>query len=171
MTISIVGSLTMILVMSESGKALKTEKTACAIINLEFAYSPDKVNQVIAAWSPTSDSNRIKSAVVNTQFDFIFLIFYSLFFYFSCILLSQKLIGKFTKVGQWIAIGALTAGCFDIVENIGMLFSLHGHVNWFISLFTFIFSIMKWLLVLFAVVYILAGLPLLAYRKFRHKIL
>jgi hypothetical protein len=75
--------------------------------------------------------------------------------------------GLLYKIGSFLAKGALAAGALDVFENIGMLITLHGHISTGCSLFTVIFSITKWVLVMATVLYILFAGALLLYKKIR----
>ena len=72
------------------------------------------------------------------------------------------------KAGQQIAIGALLAGFFDVLENTGMLITLHGHTSSSIAFLTTFCSVIKWGLVIIAVLYLLTGLLVLAYRRIKN---
>jgi hypothetical protein len=156
------GSLIMMKVMVQTGATLKTPSTPLGILNLEFAYTAEKALAVILAWTGLIPADNVLAAIVNTWLDFIFLLFYSLFLYQACRMLSLKHTRLLSTAGHFIAKGALIAGLLDVFENIGMLLTLNGYISNTVALLTFLFSIVKWLLVLAAVLYILiAGLWLL----------
>jgi hypothetical protein len=147
-----IGTMLMIVVMAKTGATLKTPATPNGILNLELAYSTAKTTAVVNAWAP---NNNIGAAKNNTCYDFIFLLFYSLFLF----LMAKKIAAiKNSKAGLLIAQGALLAGVLDIFENAGMLHTLSGNASESIALFTTIFSVIKWLLALTAAVYCITGL-------------
>ena len=150
-----VGSLVMVIVMAKTSATLKTHATPLGILNLEFAYNSAKAGTVLNAWQPNEKIDNIEVATFNTWLDFIFLFFYSLFLFIGCKMLSAKYSGAIQKVGQMMAKGAILAGLLDIVENAGMLFTLHGNINNSILLLTTAVSIIKWILALAAVAYLL----------------
>ncbi len=155
------GTLIMAYVMAESGKSLKTPETAMGIINLEFASTKHKVNMVLNAWSypGTSKLDNISVAIKNTWFDFIFLFFYSLMLFYACLSISNSFTGFLNRTGKLLATGSLYAGLFDIIENAGMLISLNGHPSNMVAIITATFSVMKWTLVICAIVFILVTGP------------
>lgn len=154
-----VGCLLMILVMIKTGASLKTAATPKGIIDLEFAYTQQKVEAIKNVWNADGKSENILAAKINIQLDFIFLVFYTLFLHMACNKLAALFSNEIAKWGIAAATGALAAGLFDIIENLGMLLSLHGFSQPPIPLFTVIFSVLKWLLVLNAVLYcLIAGL-------------
>ena len=158
------GSLVMIYVMTTTGEPLKTPATPHGILDLEFAYNTAKTTAVTDAWTP---SDNIAVAKLNTWLDFLFLFFYSFFLFFA----SKKIAGTFqstiAKAGYLIAGGALLAGFLDILENTGMLLTLNGHTSGTIAFLTTFFSIIKWGLAIIAVLYVLTGILVLAYRKIK----
>ena len=148
------GTLAMIVVMAKTGATLKTPATPKGILDLEFAYNKAKASAVVNAWAGISPVNNIHAAKINTWFDFIFLLFYSLFLYHSCKLIAASFSGPLSITGHFIAKGALAAGLLDALENTGMLITLHGPISDTTTLLTFIFSIAKWMLALAAVLYV-----------------
>jgi hypothetical protein len=147
-----IGTMLMIYVMATTGATLKTPATPNGILDLEFAYNTSKTTTVVNAWAP---NNNIAAAKKNTYYDFIFLLFYSVFLF----LMAKKIAAiKNSKAGLLIAKGALVAGVLDIFENAGMLYTLSGNASESISLCTTVFSVIKWLLALTAAVYCIVGL-------------
>ena len=157
----LLGSLVMIYVMAKTGAPLKTPGTPLGILDLEFAYNKAQTNTIIDGWT-TSDN--IAVAKLNTWLDFLFLFFYSFFLFFASKKIARTFQGMIAKTGQLVAKGALAAGFLDILENIGMLIALNGHVSGGIAFCTTFFSIIKWGLAIIAVLYVLTGAIMLAYR-------
>jgi hypothetical protein len=160
----LLGSLVMIYVMAKTGAPLKTTSTPLGILDLEFAYNTAKATSVINAWDP---SDNITAAKLNTQLDFLFLFFYSGFLFFTCKRIAGSFHGTVVKAGLLIAKGAILAGLLDILENIGMLIALNGHISGSIAFCTTFFSVIKWGLALIAVLYVVTGVVVLAYRKMK----
>ena len=161
----LVGSLVMVYVMTKTGAPLKTPGTPHGILNLEFAYNTTKATAVIDAWAP---SDNIAAAKLNTWLDFLFLLFYSPFLFFAGKKIAGTFNGTVAKAGRLIARGALLAGFLDILENIGMLLSLNGHISGSTAFLTIFFSVIKWALALIAVLYVLTGVLVLGYRKIKN---
>jgi hypothetical protein len=154
-----IGTMLMIIVMTKTGATLKTPATPNGILNLEFAYNTAKTTTVVKAWAP---NNNITAAKNNTYYDFIFLLFYSLFLFLTGKKIAQI---KNSTTGLLIAKGALMAGVLDIFENAGMLYTLSANVSENVALFTTIFSVIKWLLALIAAVYCITGFIQLILRR------
>lgn len=165
----IAGTVIMIYVMAVSGKSLKTPETALGILNLEFAYNKAKTNEIMNAWSYPGPNNidNISVAIQNTWYDFIFLFFYALVLFYSCKSIASSFKGFLQKTGKYAAVGSLYAGLLDIAENAGMLFTLNGYSSDMIALLTVIFSVLKWLLVIFAILYIILTGPAFLLNKYK----
>jgi len=149
------GTLVMLVVMAKTGAPLKTATTPYGILDLEFAYNSDKAAAVLDAWKAQRNSDNITAAKINTQLDFIFLLFYAAFLYNACKMVAGIYDGAVANTGLLLAYGSIAAGLLDIFENIGMLLTLHGHYADAIPLATCIFAIVKWLLALAALLYFL----------------
>ena len=159
------GTLVMMVVMAKTGATLKTAATPKGILDLEFAYNATKTADVVIAWTGIIPADNVLAAIVNTWLDFIFLFFYSLFLNKACRMIAAKFNRFFSVAGGLVATGALIAGLLDVLENIGMLTSLNGHISNAVSLLTFVFSITKWTLALGSVLYILVAGSMLLFKK------
>lgn len=159
------GSLLMLIVMAQTGATLKTAATPLGILNLEFAYTAEKAFAVILAWTGLIPADNVFTAIINTWLDFIFILFYTLFLYQASKMLAITQTGLQSFIGHFLSKGALAAGMLDVLENIGMLLTLNGHISNTVCLLTFLFSIVKWLLAIAAVLYILIAGSLLFYKK------
>lgn len=160
----LLGTLIMMIVMAKIGATLKPA-TAHGILDLEFAYNTSKTTAVLDAWSPATGVDNITAAKTNTCWDFLFLFFYSGFLFLACKKIAASISGPVAKAGRIIAVGALLAGFLDILENAGMLLTLSNHGSSAIAFSTTAISIVKWLLALIAVLYVLTGLIVLAFRR------
>ncbi len=160
------GTFVMMGVMAKTGESLNDPpQTPCGILNLEFAYNTALSQQVITAWAPAEGIDRITAAKNNTWLDFIFLFFYSLFLFQLCNVLSHTVKAWWYAAGKWLAKGALIAGVLDMLENTGMLLTLYGNIHNAISIFTFTCSLLKWLLVIAALLYIIIFGAIFLYKK------
>jgi len=166
-----IGSMAMIVVMAKTGATLKTPATPHGILDLEFAYSSSKIAIVLEAWRPKDPRLTCGincDAVINTYWDFIFLFFYAGFLFLACKKIASNIKGPVATAGNIIAKGALVAGFLDILENAGMLYTLSYHDSSVIAFATTFTSVIKWVLALIAVLYVLTGLLVLAYRRIKH---
>lgn len=162
-----IGTIAMIYVMVKTGSGLKNSITPSGIIDLEFAYNTTKTNTVINSWK---QNDKINDAIKNTYWDFVFLFFYSGFLFFACKRIACFTKGPVAKAGNLFARGALLAGCFDVLENIGMLLTLHNSGSAVTAFFTTFFSVLKWILVTIAVLYTLCGITFWITKKWRSRL-
>ncbi len=163
----LLGTLAMMFVMAKTGSTLKTPATPMGILDLEFAYNISKTTAVLHAWTPTATTDNITAAKNNTYWDFLFLFFYAGFLFLASKKIAVNNTGAVGKAGNVIAKAAILAGFLDVVENIGMLLSLHGHTSSTVALCTTVFAITKWALAVIAVLYVLTGLLLWTYKKIK----
>ena len=154
-----IGTIVMIVVLQQQGKGLRTAHTPLAIVSLELANTEEDAQEVLTAWKPTTSINLIKTAQINIRLDFIFIFFYSLFLFTACRKIRYHSQKWQKKAGKNFAYGALIAGGFDVFENIIMLDTLNGDYGFFSTLFTFICVVIKFILIAFAILYILLGFP------------
>jgi len=152
-----IGTLLMILVMYKTGASLKTNDTPNGILDLEFASNAAKATAVVNAWQKSETVDNIQIAKLNTELDFIFLFFYSIFLNMVCRSIAALHTGMARNIGLIVATGAIIAGMLDILENIGMLLTLHGYIYNSITILTFSFSVTKWILALLAILYFLVA--------------
>ena len=164
----LLGTLTMMYIMADTGALLKTPAAKHGIIDIELAYNTAKTTAILNSWAPTSDIDRIAAAKFNTYSDFLFLFFYAGLFFLACNTIANSSTGSWTRWGHRIANATLVAGFADVLENTGILFSLNGLVSPIVSFCTAFFSVIKWSLVVIAVLYIISGLLALAYRKIKN---
>lgn len=161
------GTLLMTALMAIHGAALTTAATPKGILDLEFTYNGSRASSVLNAWTDTGTIDNVALTKMNTWLDFIYLTFYSLFFYHACNLLADCFDGPWVIIGRLLAKGAIAAGLLDVVENTGMLLTLNGHLSAGTLLLTFIASISKWALVIAAILYVVLTINLLILRKTR----
>lgn len=148
----------MVFVMAKTGATLKTPATPQGILNLEFAYNTAQTNNIINTWRSTGQPNNIIAAIYNTFYDFLFLFFYAGFLFIACKKIAVNIQGPVARAGNIIARAAILAGILDVLENTGMLLTLHGHTTNAVAFLTVFFSVIKWGLVIIAVLYVLTGL-------------
>lgn len=160
----LIGTITMMVVMAKTGATLKTDAAPMGILDLEFAYSPNKTTPIINSWIQTDN---ISAAKTNTYWDFLFLFFYAGFLFLACKKIAAAIKGSVAKAGNHIAKAAILAGFLDVLENAGMLLTLNNQGSSAIAFATTFFSVIKWGLAVIAVLYVLTGLLVLAYRKIK----
>ncbi|MCP9750652.1 hypothetical protein EGI32_06675 [Ferruginibacter sp. HRS2-29] len=171
------GTLVMVVVMSITGKPLKTPETPSGIIALELAGNKAEVEEVLTAWGFPFFANpegrargfrsmaavfghtgaKIKAAKQNTYYDFIFILFYTALFYMLCKATVRWLNnqGHTTFLGTFLSKAVIVSAFLDVIENTGMLLSLSGNISDGSAAITFIASIIKWSIVAITILYLL----------------
>ena len=104
----------MIIVMQQTGAALKTSGTPNGILDLEFANSKAKAIAVLGIWKKTEPTDNIQAAKLNIELDFIFLLFYSIFLHQACTSVAGLYKGILRTIGLILANAAIAAGVLDI---------------------------------------------------------
>ena len=117
------GTLIMALILAKVGAPLKTENTPLGIVNLELSFNSSYASAIRTDWLYTFSGGMSKVAIAirHTWLDFVFVFFYSYFLFYGCRSVSESLSGFASMLGKWLSIGALYAGLFDIIENIGII--------------------------------------------------
>lgn len=116
-------SLVLIVILRWQGKELIMPLTPSGILALEFANTPEKLTSILAIWNKETVQN-------NILIDFLFVIAYTWFFMLAVAKSITQWSNRFMQ--QFGATGirmAFLAGILDIIENILMLQSIHGHYS------------------------------------------
>lgn len=153
-------TLAMMFLLLETGKTLVSPYTPLGIVNLELARSKSSVRNILNIWSTPNghgkDVDNIKVARQNTYWDFVFILCYVVFF----ILSAWHVKSWFHKRSFWASVSPIIiaccifAGILDILENIGMLASLHRYIQTWVIYSTFICAMLKWVLVALILLYL-----------------
>ena len=155
------GTAVLLFTMRWHGEVLtKFPSTKAGIVSLEFAKTKKKVTEILYEWNTVSSKNIHQHAVTNTAIDFLFIFFYSLFLFYVCFWFSTKQQGLVSKISQFIALLALTAGLLDVIENYFLLKMLRNSITNAEALFTWWLAAVKFSLVGIAVLWILINIPL-----------
>jgi hypothetical protein len=121
------------------------------IVSLELAYNSEIADNIIKSWTA---HNVITVAVNNILFDFIFIILYTAFFSIACKRLAQKYDGFPNTAGVFLSKAMIAAGMLDVLENTGMLITLHRHINDAVTLLTAGCATVKFTIIIAAAVYL-----------------
>ncbi|MBX2922391.1 MAG: hypothetical protein KF746_09390 [Chitinophagaceae bacterium] len=148
------GTLILLLLLRWQGRTLYTPAAPKGIVSLELSSNPGAANAIAHEWRPTL----INAFRWNMLLDFFVIPFYGLFLYSLCgyfsVLYKQ---GIFQRAGVLMAFGSLMAMLFDAGENILMIISIHWVITPVTTLLTSVFAVLKFGLILLAILYILVS--------------
>lgn len=120
LTIAFIAAIIMTIVMQWQGSSLVNETATMGIVNLEIDRPVARVQEVIA-------SNAKSDWYTNIALDFVYIFFYTAFFYLASVSFHRKEKPLFKgKAGKWFINLSIAAGVLDVIENISMLWSLNS---------------------------------------------
>lgn len=147
--LSFFAMLLMIFVMRWQGQTLVTEVSPRGIIDLEFARTTARLQQLQQAWS-------LKDLQLNILLDFVFIGAYTFFFVTTAIRIK---IGRdwprIAYVFVWLA---FVAGLLDVVENILMYLAFTNSVGAFSSNLIYYCALVKFSLIALLLLYFVISL-------------
>ena len=148
----VMSSVCTIMWMILMGSAIKPLNSK-QIVSFELAKTTETATKIIKEWE---ENELIQNARKSIYLDFVFLILYSLSIGIGCIVLSAFTQNSFlVQVGSWLSKIVPLAGIFDVVENLAMLKTLSGEVTALYVVVAYWFALMKFLIVLLALLFVL----------------
>jgi hypothetical protein len=156
--VSLVFLIVMIVVMRFQGKSLITPASPLGILDLEFARTGDKLQQLKLFWNP-------HNLAMNIYLDFLFIISY-VWFLVTASMEIRKNVG-WERPGKWAVTLAIAAGFFDVLENFLMMLIYNGRFDTSLLQLVFVLAVLKFALVILVFFFIVATLPLILFKKHR----
>lgn len=153
LTIFFIATLVMLLIMQWQGRALQTELTPSGILDLEFAGSEQRLQQIKTVWEPGD-------FYFNTVLDFFFLISYSGFLYFACMFTAKR----WGRAGRIFAQASLLAGVLDALENCSIMVAFSNGGLFFIQS-AYYLAFFKFLFAGLVIFYLVLSIPFILKRK------
>lgn len=148
----------MVVVMRGQGATLVNTVSPHGIIDLEFAGTVDRYNEITSSWQRND-------MLLNMYLDFLFIIAYTLFFLACYKSGKHYLKGNSYKVFRWLAI---TAAMMDVAENVFLLIAMHGKPSNFLMQAAGTCAGIKFLLVIFLAIWLLYIFMRFLYFKLRN---
>lgn len=128
--------------------------TSREIVSFEFARTPEQV----LTWIQYFDREGLRSQFeVSIYLDFIFLLIYPLPFVFACRAIAAAGSGRVQRVSARFARWIWLAAVCDMIENLGILYTLHGHPTGLVTHATAFFALLKFSILLAAFAAVAAG--------------
>ena len=158
LSVAAVASVLMIIVLRWQGSSLKTLASPRSIVDLEFADTPLRLQELLAGWN-------ISVVKGNIWLDFLFIVCYVLLLSIASEIGAMKWRFEIMRqIGFTLARIAYMAGILDIAENLLMLQSVAGNFTPTSLQLTYYCAAVKFILVGMILLYLLVSLPV-AIRK------
>ncbi len=127
------------------------------VVAFELAHTPQRAALILSTWG----EDGIAAAKKNTRLDYLFLLSYSNLIALGVVALySNRSSGAWVLLGRCLAWGQWMAALLDALENTALLRVLDGHAVSPWPELAFYCASVKFALVLAALFYLLAALPL-----------
>ncbi len=154
-----------IVVMRYFDGFLITERSPNGIISFELAKESYIVAKMIHEWDATAKI----AAGLSMGFDFLFLIIYASFISFLILKINKYLFlnSNEKSLGRVFVGIPFLAAFFDIIENIALIKLLLGDIQSKWSLQAYYAAVIKFGLLIIAIVYILIGGAILIYKRLK----
>jgi hypothetical protein len=155
LSVATIATVIMVVIMRWQGAGLKTAISPGAIVNLEFAKTPERLNELMMNWD-------IAVVKMNIWLDFLFIVCYTLFLSIASTITAHKWPEGFMRVfGLTFARVAFAAGILDIAENLFMLQSIAGNFTSVSLQLTYCCAAIKFTLAAIILLYLLLSLPVI----------
>ncbi|NCI50762.1 hypothetical protein GWC95_12560 [Sediminibacterium roseum] len=153
-TVATFGFVIMLVIMRFNGMALVTPISPRAIIDLEFADTPQRVAALLSHWDLTS-------VKMNIWLDFVFIASYVYFLFVMAERFSLKWREDhfMRQVGLFLSRASIVAGMFDVVENLLMLQTIAGNYTTLSLQLTFYCAAFKFILIGAVFLYFIVSVP------------
>lgn len=152
LSIAGLASVVMFIVLRIQGSDLKTPVSKRAIVDLEFADTVKRVQELFAVWN-------VQTVKINVWIDFLFIIAYVSFLSLAAKATAAKLKnGFFKQAGIFFSRLAFVAGLLDVCENIFMLQTTAGNYSAISLTLTFYCASFKFIFAGLIILYLLISL-------------
>lgn len=94
-------------------KALRTEAAPQGIVSFELARTGEKSGAILASWSPQAR----EAAMLLQGLDYLYLVVYPVWLSLLGISVSERLGGRWRKIGLWAGTAVLLCAPLDAIEN------------------------------------------------------
>lgn len=132
---------------------LRTSAAPNGIVSFELARTPENAEYMLLSWSREGKFN----AAFGLGIDYLFMPLYSFALAFGTLLAAGRHAGWLKSVGVVAGYGAFAAALFDAVENYALFQVLLGHVFSPYSEIAFYCASLKFVLLIFGLLYALTG--------------
>ena len=134
----------MMLVLRWQGTSLITPQSPKGIIDLEFAKTPNRLQQLQLFWNP-------EAVLQNLYLDFLFIVAYTWFFVTACNAVKNSRSKIFSAL-------TISAAAFDVLENFLLILVLNGKFNGSVLQIVFYAALIKFLLIVIVIGFLIVSL-------------
>ena len=162
--ILLIVTILIMVIMNIIGSPLTTPSAPYGIVSFEFAFTPARAQEMISSWSTDS---QLRAAFIQ-GLDFLFPLVYSAALGLGCLLAANVLSGRgkpLKGLGVLLAWGLVFAALCDYIENIALVAQLFGRVQSPYPEIAGVCAVIKFSMILIAIVYILYGLVVRIFLK------
>ena len=123
------------------------------IVRLELAGSETEAREIVEAWSDAETADMAFLQGVDELHPFA----YGLLLATAVVWAGRRLRGRAARWAPSVAWMVVGAALFDLLENVGMIVMIRGDVEGPIPMVTTAFAVVKFALLVTAIIYVLAG--------------
>jgi hypothetical protein len=124
------------------------------IVSHQLAWTPAKAQAILASW----DTHARMIAAFGLGLDYLFMTSYALTVALGALLAAGRHKGWYASLGSWAALSVFAAVLFDAFENAGQAHHLlNGIISAPVIVITGICSVLKFALLILAILYDLSG--------------
>jgi hypothetical protein len=113
-------ALPLLAVLAYLLRALDQALAPYNIVDLEFAFTPERAEELIAAWGQAGNA----AARQSLWLDFLYMPAYAFFFGGLALFAARAASGHWQTLGLWLTLFPFMAAALDAIENIALLNSL-----------------------------------------------
>ena len=155
LSIAALATVIMFFILRWEGASLMSAISPRGIVDLEFADTPQRFNELMNSWN-------LSVVRGNIWLDFLFIVSYVLCLSMATEASAMKWPeGTIRFIGFWLARAAYVAGVMDIAENLLMLQSIAGNVTVHSLHLTSYCAALKFFIVGILLLYLFLSLPML----------
>lgn len=145
--------------------SILSERVKGGILSLEFAWSSEKLNDLLSKWD-------YSDVMINIIFDLFFIPAYTYFFYTSVQLAQSALANNanILRIGKYVIPLCFLPFIFDYLENAIMLMSVSGYYSEFSIQFTYLLAMLKFISIALIFSYLMVCLILFGFLKMKAKL-
>ncbi len=153
--ITSVASIVLLLRLRQIDALLWSPETPRGIVGFELAATRDRATLMLQAWRGLGVVELVRNSL---RLDFGFLLVYPLSLGLACRIVSRRMAGVYDRVGAQLSYAVLACAPLDAVENLSLLRMLDLGASETLARLAAVSAVLKFALVLAAVVFVLGAL-------------